>query len=383
LTNYDFDFNLIKDTSIVVYQNWDSQNEIIIGSNTTNDLLPVNLNGGVWLYNLNDISKNKQFPNANNSERLSKKILVNSDSSIYWITNNMDKNSILKSNQYLDSLWNLNINLDTNYGFYADTLNGTLKLFVIDRFKDLQYYSILGNGTIELRNHFVIDQNIKLKSVKAINNDLIMLYGFKNDNINNCTYAYFSKYIPSKNLLIDTLIYSRTNLMKVERINNSQFVAFGTSRGTQGFLILDTNLNRVDDIRVVGLYGEIKDMLYSNNYVYLFSALAVITVKLPDEIIANVEDTPKIISDKLTHSAYPNPASDMINLRVMASENANYSIKLFDIYGTEILNIYNGFLQSQTEKIFNIPTSKLPIGSYYYVINGGGIVKREKVLVVR
>jgi hypothetical protein len=104
---------------------------------------------------------------------------------------------------------------------------------------------------------------------------------------------------------------------------------------------------------------------------------------LPEDIIASVKDSPIIITEKLTHSAYPNPANEVLNLKVSTNESANYTIKLYDIFGTEILKIHDGSIPAQTEKIFSIPTSSLSIGSYYYVISGGGIAERGKVMVVR
>jgi hypothetical protein len=70
-------------------------------------------------------------------------------------------------------------------------------------------------------------------------------------------------------------------------------------------------------------------------------------------------------------------------LSVATNESANYTIKLYDIFGTEILNIHDGFIPENTEKIFSFPTSDFPTGTYYYVISGRDMIERGKVMVVR
>ncbi len=69
----------------------------------------------------------------------------------------------------------------------------------------------------------------------------------------------------------DTILYSRKDISKLERVNNSTYAAIGQSRGRQGYLLLDTNLHQIKDIRVDSLTGEIKDMILHDNKVYLFT----------------------------------------------------------------------------------------------------------------
>jgi hypothetical protein len=202
------------------------------------------------------------------------------------------------------------------------------------------------------------------------------------------------------NTLQDTILYSRKDIRKIERVNNSTYAAIGQSRGRQGYLLLDTNLHQIKDIRVDSLTGDIKDMILHDKKVYLFTEKIVSlptmalgdkesyqttasVLGLPEDIIASVDDSPIIFTDKLTHFAYPNPTNEALNLKVVTNESANYTIKLYDIFGMEILNIHDGFIPANSEKIFSIPTSALPIGSYYYVISGGGVVERGKVMVMR
>jgi hypothetical protein len=273
-------------------------------------------------------------------------------------------------------------------------------LFLKKQDKSYSYFSISPENTIDSEQSIYLSTNITLTNIKSVHNNLILLFGSYKDEVNKTTYAYFGKYYPQSNILQDTILYSRKDIRKLERVNNSTYAAIGQSRGRQGYLLLDTNLHQIKDIRVDNLTGEIKDIILHDNKVYLFTEKVVSNqtmalganesyqttasvLSLPDEIIANVEDSPKIFVDKFTHSAYPNPASDVINLKVSSISNDKSSIKLYDLLGVEILNIYDGIIPAGTERNFSIPGSGLNPGAYYYVIIGGGVVERGKVLVVR
>ncbi|GAB1371531.1 hypothetical protein MASR1M45_15930 [Candidatus Kapaibacterium sp.] len=326
-------------------------------------------------------------------------IMASLDSSVYWICNMPDNASVIKTDSDFKILSKLPIPPNGKQ-YLADTINYGLNLLIREQDNSYSYFSISPENTIISEKTFTLDTNITLTNIKSVHNNLVLLHGFYNDKVNKTTYAYFAKYHPLDNSLEDTILYSRKDIRKIERVNNSTYAAIGQSRGRQGYLLLDTNLYQIKDIRVENLTGEIKDLILHNNKVYLFTEKVVSNqtmalganesyqttasvLSLPDEIIANVEDSPKIISDKLTHSAFPNPSSGLVNLRVITSETANFSIKLYDIYGNEIIKIHEGSLPAQTEKTFSFPTSQLPIGSYYYVISGDGIIERGKVLVVR
>ena len=311
-----------------------------------------------------------------------------------------DKN-IFKADSSLNLIWSLDLKKSQSLTYYSDTLNNNLH--ILHKFINSVYNLSIVSYEGEILNtfeSFSLDTNIILTNIKSVNDNLILLHGYYNDKANKTTYAYFAKYHPLDNTLQDTILYSRKDICKIERVNNSTYAAIGQSRGRQGYLLLDTNLHQIKDIRVDSLTGEIKDMIFHDKKVYLFTEKIVSletmalgakesyqttasVLSLPEEIIASLEDTPIIFTDKLTHSAYPNPTNEVLNLKVLTNESANYTIKLYDIFGTEILNIHDGFIPANSEKIFSIPTSSLSIGSYYYVISGGGIVEGGKVMVVR
>ncbi len=323
---------------------------------------------------------------------------INSKNSFYSFLNDKTNFEIIKTDYELNQIGSNILPINNPRQFYSDTLNDNIYIYFVKQNGQSEIFSINEDGNVNYTKELLIHSNIKISGIKVVNNDLILLYGFKIEN--NVSYGYIAKFTPSASQIAETIVYSRSEINMIQRISNSSFALAGSSRGSQGYLVFDTNVNVVRDIRIYGLSENIKDIYIWSNKVYLFTEKVVSNqtmalganesyqttasvLSLPDEIIANVEDSPKIISDKLTHTAYPNPSSDLVNLRVITSETANFSIKLYDIYGNEIIKIHEGSLPAQTEKTFSFPTSQLPIGSNYYVISGVGIIERGKVLVVR
>ncbi|MBX3042877.1 MAG: PKD domain-containing protein [Candidatus Kapabacteria bacterium] len=326
-------------------------------------------------------------------------ILGNRNNSIFWVCNMPQNPLIIKTDYDFNILSELSIPPNA-IQYLADTLDNGLNLIFREMNNAYSFFSISPQNKINYENTFTLDTNITLTNIKSVHENLILLHGYYKDDRNKTTYAYFAKYHPLDNTLKDTILYSRTDIRKLERVNNSTYAAIGQSRGRQGYLLLDTNLHQIIDVRVDSLTGEIKDMILHDNKVYLFTEKIVSlptmalgakesyqttasVLGLPEDIIASVEDSPIFFTEKLTHSAYPNPTSEVLNLKVLTNESANYTIKLYDIFGNSLLNIHDGFIPAHIEKIFSIPTTSLPVGSYYYVITGGGNAERGKVMVVR
>lgn len=80
---------------------------------------------------------------------------------------------------------------------------------------------------------------------------------------------------------------------------------------------------------------------------------------------------------------YPNPANNVVNLKITPQVSGFYTIKLFDILGIEILNIYEGYISDGFEKIFPLHVASLSAGSYYYVISNDRYTVRGNLLIVR
>lgn len=351
--------------------------------------------------NLWDLNTNT-FKNIHNSYALkifTKFISVDRFNNIFWVFDNNQQASIYTTNDKFEKTKELQLPSSSKL-YWIDTTEFDFKILVKKNDGNYHFFTVDFNLLLGIESKVNIPVNTDIVSIKSVHENLILLHGYYNDKVNKTSYAYFAKYHPLDNTLQDTILYSRKDICKLERVNNSTYAAIGQSRGRQGYLLLDTNLHQIRDIRVDSLTGEIKDMILYDKKVYLFTEKIVSlptmalgdkesyqttasVLGLPEDIIASVEDSPIIFTDNLTHSAHPNPTKEVLNLKVAVSESANYTIKLYDIFGTEILNIHDGFIPANSEKIFRISTSALSIGSYYYVISGGGLVERGKVMVIR
>ena len=399
IVSYIYDFELSKiDSFSYVHDVPDYIDKIkIINWINPNKIIYNFVYDGHFSYNF---TENKLNGIYNGKLLASEVILVNNDSTIYWVGNAKPKPVIVKTDNSYKTIFELSIPDRTFIQYLADTTNSGINLITKNQDNTYSYFSISSETEIKIENPLILDTNITLSNIKSVNDNLILLHGYYNDKVNNTTYAYFAKYHPVGNTLQDTILYSRKDIRKLERVNNSTYAAIGQSRGRQGYLLLDTNLHQIKDIRVDSLTGEIKDMILHDNKVYLFTEKIVSletmalgdkesyqttasVLGLPEDIIADVDDNPVVTGKSFTHSAYPNPANDVFNLKVVPENDGKYSIKLYDIFGVEIFSIYDGLIKARTEKIFSIPTSSLSIGSYYYVISGGGIVERGKVMVLR
>jgi hypothetical protein len=267
--------------------------------------------------------------------------------------------------------------------YLGDTIAGGLNLIINETNNLYHYYSVSEKNTINFENKFNLPIEVNLTGIKTINDNLIILYGSFTDNLNKTTYAYIGKYYPLNNTFQDTILYSRKNLTHIEKISSNMILAIGESRGFQGFLIIDMELNQLKDIRIIGLFNNLESLMFIDKRIYLFTSTFVRLLSLPDDIIANVEDSPKIFVDKFTHSAYPNPASDVINLKVSSVSNDKCSIKLYDLLGVEIQTIYDGIIPAGAERNFSIQSNNLAPGAYYYVIRNGSSFGSGQINVMR
>jgi PKD repeat protein len=395
---YDFDIN-VKKLNSRISTNWSSSYFTKKIIKIDNDKIAIQFNNvGIGLLIYNFVTSHEAYINStylSDPESLNGNI----DKSIFWVTNHPDKAIVFKTDNEFKVLSILDIP-PNGKKYLADTLDNGLNLIIQEQDNSYSYLSISPENTIISEKSFSLDTNITLANIKSVHENLILLYGSYKDAVNKTTYAYFGKYYPQSNILQDTILYSRKHIRKIERVNNSTYAAIGQSRGRQGYLLLDTNLHQIKDIRVENLTGEIKDMIMHDNKVYLFTEKVVSNqtmalganesyqttasvLSLPDDIIANVEESPKIFVDKFTHSAYPNPASDVINLKVSSVSNDICSIKLYDLLSVEILYIYDGIIPAGTERNFSIQSNNLAPGAYYYVIRNGSSFGSGQINVMR
>lgn len=97
----------------------------------------------------------------------------------------------------------------------------------------------------------------------------------------------------------------------------------------------------------------------------------------PDESVVGVDN---VVKTQTVMNVYPNPASDIINIRVGSTESANITISLYDITGSFVQEIYSGMISSGKQ---NFTMSREGLSNGVYIIRtktGNGIITKRVIL---
>ena len=78
-------------------------------------------------------------------------------------------------------------------------------------------------------------------------------------------------------------------------------------------------------------------------------------------------------------TVYPNPADEMINLRVLNDKSANATVRLLSVDGKEVLN--QSFRTSNGMEIMNLNVSNIPAGMYFVKVSTSDSIVVEKVTI--
>ena len=79
---------------------------------------------------------------------------------------------------------------------------------------------------------------------------------------------------------------------------------------------------------------------------------------------------------------YPNPFNPSTKITYSIPERSNVSLKVFDILGSEVLELLKGEIEAGTYDItFN--AANLPSGVYLYRIQAGDFVQTKKMMLIK
>lgn len=85
-------------------------------------------------------------------------------------------------------------------------------------------------------------------------------------------------------------------------------------------------------------------------------------------------------SKKLSANAYPNPMRTAGTISYTLATSSTVSVKLFDIAGREVLNIFEGTQESGDQNVtFNV--NDLKDGIYFYQLKAGDIMTTDKIVI--
>ncbi len=88
-----------------------------------------------------------------------------------------------------------------------------------------------------------------------------------------------------------------------------------------------------------------------------------------------------IVEAGLKVSAYPNPANDLVNIKLTTAETGNVSVELYNISGMKVATAYNGQVEAGMSQLIDLNTSELPEGVYIYRVQAGNSVESGKIQI--
>lgn len=169
---------------------------------------------------------------------------------------------------------------------------------------------------------------------------------------------------------------NQTNLRQVFTLNSDlekdssiSFTRTGVSfnanqqAGPRDFCVVGTVINRSADAAIDTLRASANNNNRS-------CANLTLTVGLGDELSAK----------KLNANAYPNPMSSYGNITYTLENSTNVSIKIFDLAGREVLNVFEGN-QEAGDHNANLNVGDLKKGIYLYRITAGDVTATNKLII--
>lgn len=156
----------------------------------------------------------------------------------------------------------------------------------------------------------------------------------------------------------------QNDLPKDSSIRFTRSIQFNTNQtaGPRELCIVGTILTRSAD----GVADTLRTTTNNNN-----RACANLTLTVGLEEFA---------AKKLNTKVYPNPMSGYGAITYTLENNTEVSIKIFDIAGKEVLNVFSGN-QTAGEHTVNLNVNELNDGIYFYQLQAGDIVTTDKVVI--
>ena len=79
---------------------------------------------------------------------------------------------------------------------------------------------------------------------------------------------------------------------------------------------------------------------------------------------------------------YPNPFNPSTKITYSVPERSNVSLKVFDLLGSEVVELVKGEIEAGTYDI-NFNASNLPSGIYFYQLKAGDFIQTKKMVLIR
>jgi hypothetical protein len=178
---------------------------------------------------------------------------------------------------------------------------------------------------------------------------------------------------------VDMVISGHSHFYQHNRVSNIEHMVLG---GGGAPLYVPTNasytLKSVQDYNF-GIFDINSDTLLLRVYNNLNTLLDTVKIiKHPEGFHGNGT----LIKDFNINEVYPNPSNPEFTISFDVKDEADYTIKLFDVGGRLVDTIKNGMIKSGHHEII-YPTEKLSSGTYFVMLTKGKDFKAKKVVVVK
>lgn len=100
-------------------------------------------------------------------------------------------------------------------------------------------------------------------------------------------------------------------------------------------------------------------------------------------IVTSVKEHITINDSYRISDAYPNPFNSSSNFYIELPVTENVKIELYNILGEKVKTVYSGILEKNIKHRFQIHSSGLPSGVYYYVVSSPNVYKSKKLIILK
>ena len=177
-------------------------------------------------------------------------------------------------------------------------------------------------------------------------------------------------YIPNINTFVFNILYS--NYQYVDTVYRADSLAHVIAGNTNSTLYYDTFWS---------LCGNCTIKLFKNSSKFLAALIYTCWVNAGSPImdIADINQYPDLY--KLFQN-YPNPFNPATNIKYSMKKNDNVSIKVFDIKGSEVRNLVEGYKTAGDYEI-RFDGNELSSGIYFYVMKTGDYTQTKKMTLIK
>jgi hypothetical protein len=98
--------------------------------------------------------------------------------------------------------------------------------------------------------------------------------------------------------------------------------------------------------------------------------------------LTGISSTGEIADEFYLSQNYPNPFNPVTNIKFSVPKSGQVMLKVFDMMGSEVSNIWNNFLSAGAYNV-EFDASELASGVYFYRITAGDFTDTKKMILVK